>query len=196
VKTPTQNTDQAKRLLDQAGWAPGADGVRSKNGSPLVLTLILARPAEQQAAAKVLTNQLAAVGIGVKVVDPTPDTPFVRLNNATFDLFMASQVQDDANPCALCRFFSIRPGGQLSYASSVGGGPEADTLYDSTYTAPSDDTARRAAADIMNVVVAKRFTAVPLASLRTEWLISPRVRGFEPAALGGDQDWDSVWLTV
>jgi peptide/nickel transport system substrate-binding protein len=196
VKTPTQSTDQAKRLLDQAGWAPGADGVRAKNGTPLVLTLILARPPEQQAAAKVITNQLAAVGIGVKVVDPTPDTPFVRLNNASFDLFMASQVQDDANPCALCRFFSIRPGGQLSYASSVGGGPEADTLYDSTYTAPSDDTARRAAADIMNVVVAKRFTAVPLASLRTEWLISPRVRGFDPAALGGAQDWGSVWLTV
>ena len=48
----------------------------------------------------------------------------------------------------------------------------------------------------MNIVVSKRFTAVPLASVRTEWLVSPRVRGFEPAVLGGDQRWDSVWLTV
>ena len=101
-----------------------------------------------------------------------------------------------ANPCALCRFFSIRPGGQLAFASAAGGGAKADELYDRSYTSPSVDTARRAAADIMNVVVAERFTAVPLASVRTEWLASPRVRGFEPAALGGDQRWDTVWLTV
>ncbi len=196
VKAPNQNADAAKKLLDQAGWTAASDGVRAKGGKPLVLSLILARPSEQQQAAKTVQSQLAAVGIGVNVVDPTPDSPFTRVNNATFDLFMASQLQDDANPCALCRFFSIRPGGQLSYATSVGGGAEADDLYDRTYSSPSVDTARRAAADLMNIVVAKRFTAVPLASVRTEWLVSPRVRGFEPAALGGDQRWDSVWLTV
>ena len=196
VKPPVQNADQAKKLLDQAGWAPGGDGVRVKNGKPLVLSLILARPPEQQQAGEAVKSQLAAVGIGVQVVDPTPDTPFTRVNAGTFDLYMVSQLQDDANPCALCRFFTVRPGGQLAYASAAGGGAKADELYDRTYAFPSQDTARRAAADIMNVVIAERFTAVPLASLRTEWLASPRVRGFEPAALGGDQQWDSVWLTV
>lgn len=196
VKAPNQNADAAKRLLDQAGWTTSSDGVRAKGGKPLVLSLILARPIEQQQAAKAVQSQLAAVGIGVNVVDPAPDSPFTRINNASFDLFMASQPQDDGNPCALCRFFTIRPGGQLSYATSVGGGAEADDLYDRTYSSPSVDTARRAAADLMNIVVSKRFTAVPLASVRTEWLVSPRVRGFEPAALGGDQRWDSVWLTV
>jgi peptide/nickel transport system substrate-binding protein len=196
VKAPNQNVDQAKRLLDQDGWAPGGDGVRIKNGHQLVLSLILARPPEQTQAANVLKSQLAAVGIGLQVVDPTPDTPFTRVNAGTFDIYMASQPQDDGNPCALCRFFSVRPGGQLAFASAAGGGAKADDLYDRTYTSPSDDTARRAAADLMNVVVAERFTAVPLASLRTEWLVSPRVRGFEPAALGGAQEWDTVWLTV
>lgn len=196
VKAPSQDADQAKKLLDQAGWTVAADGVRAKNGKPLVLSLMLARPAEQQLAAKAVQSQLAAVGVGTTVIDPAPDSPFTRINNATFDLFMASQLQDDGNPCALCRFFSIRPGGQLSYAGSVGGGAEADDLYDRSYAAPSVDTARRVAADLMNVVVSKRFTAVPLASVRTEWLVSPRVRGFEPAALGGDQRWGTVWLTV
>lgn len=196
VKPPSQNTTQAGKLLDQAGWSQVGDGIRSKNGKALELTLILARAPEQQAAASVLKGQLAAVGIDVKVVDPTPDSPFTRVNNATFDLFMASQVQDDGNPCALCRFFSIRPGGQLSYAASVGGGAKADDLYDRTYTSPSIDTARRAAADIMNVVVTETFTAVPLASIKTEWLVSPRIRGFDAAALTGDQRWDTVWLTV
>ena len=196
VKGPNQNVDQAKHLLDQAGWAPGGDGVRTKNGRQLVLSLILARPGEQQQAANALKSQLATVGIGLQVLDPSPDTPFTRVNAGTFDIYMASQLQDDANPCALCRFFSVRPGGQLAFASASGGGAKADDLYDRSYSSPSEDTARRAAADLMNVVIAERFTAVPLASLRTEWLASPRVRGFEPAALGGDQRWDTVWLTV
>jgi hypothetical protein len=48
----------------------------------------------------------------------------------------------------------------------------------------------------MEVVTAERFTAISLASLRTEWLISPRVRGFEPAVLPGDQHWEAVFLTA
>ena len=134
--------------------------------------------------------------MGVEVVDPAPETPPVRVNNATFDLYLASQTQDDANPCALCRFFTIRPGGQLSFSSSVGGGPKVDDAYDRIFSSPSIDTARRTAADIMQVVTAERFTAISLASLRTEWLISPRVRGFDPAVLTGAQRWEGVFLTV
>jgi peptide/nickel transport system substrate-binding protein len=196
VRPPNQNLDEARRALDQAGWVAGPEGMRVKLGQPLSLTLMLARPAEQAKAAAEVKRQLAEIGIGVEVVDPAPESPFVRVNNSTFDIFMATQAQDDANPCSLCRFFSIRPGGTLSFAGSVGGGAKADDLYDRTYVSPSVDTARRAAADLINVVVAERFTAVPLASVRTVWLASPRVRGFEPAALGGDQRWNSVWLTV
>jgi peptide/nickel transport system substrate-binding protein len=196
VKTPPQNVEEAKRLLDAAGWARGGDGQRTKDGKPLSLSLILARPGEQQKAADALKAQLGQVGIGVQVVDPAPDLPGNRINTATFDLYMASQPQDDGNPCALCRFFTIRPGGNLAFAGSVGGGQKADDLYERLFVSPSPDTARRVAADMMNVVVSERFTAVPLASLRTEWLVSPRVRGFEPSALGGDQRWESVWLTV
>ncbi len=196
VKAPAANVEEARRLLDQAGWPRGGDGVRVKDGRPLTLSLILARTGEQQRAAEALKDQLGAVGIGVQVVDPAPDTPFTRVNSGSFDLFLASQAQDDGNPCALCRYFARTAGGQLAFASAVGGGQKTDDLYDRTYTSPSTDTVRRLAADIVNVVVAERFTAVPLASLRNEWLVSPRVRGFEAAALGGDQRWDSVWLTV
>lgn len=196
VRTPNQNLNESRRLLEQSGWGPGPDGVRVKQGRPLALTLILARPDEQQKAGETVKAQLAEVGIGVTVVDPAPESAFTRVNASTFDLYMASSVQDDGNPCALCRFFSIKPGGSLPFASSVGGGAKADELYDRSYTTASQDSARRIAAELMTVVVAERFTAVPLASLRTQWLISPRIRGFEPAALGGDQRWESVWLTV
>ena len=191
------NRNEAKRILDTAGWMPTlANGMRAKDGKPLVLNLLLSRPADQEKAAESIKGQLAEVGVGVQVQDPGTDTPFTKVNNATFDLFLDVRPQDDANPCALCRFFTLRHGGQLSFSASVGGGPKVDEAYDRIFSAPSIDTARRTAAEIMQVVTAERFTAVSLASLRTEWLISPRVRGFDPAVLPGAQRWEGVFLTV
>ena len=197
VKPLPTNVDEAKKALDAAGWAAsGPEGMRAKDGRPLVLNLLLSRPPDQEQAAAAIKTQLARAGIGMQIQDPGSDTPFTKVNNATFDLFLDVRPQDDANPCALCRFFTIRPGGQLSFSSSVGGGAKVDDLYDRLFSSPSIDTARRAAADIMQVVTAERFTAISLASLRTEWLVSPRVRGFEPAVLTGAQRWESVFLTV
>jgi len=191
------NRNEAKRLLDGAGWMPTlANGMRAKDGKPLVLSILLSRPADQTKAAEALKAQFAEVGVGLQVQDPGTDTPFTKVNNAQFDLFLDVRAQDDANPCALCRFFTIRPGGQLAFSASVGGGAKVDDAYDRIFSAPSIDTARRTAADIMHVVTAERFTAISLAALRTEWLISPRVRGFDPAVLAGDQRWESVFLTV
>lgn len=191
------NRTEAKKILDGAGYQPSLpNGMRAKDGRPLVLNLLLSRPSDQAKAGEALKAQLAEVGIGMQVQDPGTETPFTKVNNATFDLFLDVRAQDDANPCALCRFFTIRPGGQLSFSGSVGGGPKVDDAYDRIFASPSIDTARRTAADIMQVVTAERFTAVSIASLRTQWLISPRVRGFDPAVLTGDQRWDTVFLTV
>jgi peptide/nickel transport system substrate-binding protein len=191
------NRNEAKKLLDGAGFMPTLpNGMRAKDGTPMVLNLLLSRPSDQAKAGEAIRAELAEVGIAVQIQDPGPDTPFTKVNNATFDMFLDVRPQDDANPCALCRFFTIRPGGQLAYSGSVGGGPKVDDAYDRIFVSPSIDTARRTAADIMQVVTAERFTAVSIASLRTEWLISPRVRGFDPAVLAGDQRWEDVYLTV
>jgi peptide/nickel transport system substrate-binding protein len=197
IHPPPLNRNEAKKTLDGAGWMPTLpNGMRAKDGRPLVLRLLLSRPSDQAKAAEAIKSQLAEVGIGMEVQDPGTDLPTTKVNNATFDMYLDMRAQDDANPCALCRFFTIRPGGQLSFSASVGGGPKVDDAYDRIFASPSIDTARRTAADIMQVVTAERITAVSIASLRTEWLISPRVRGFDPAVLTGDQRWDGVFLTV
>jgi len=192
------NRNEAKRILDGAGWMPTLpNGMRAKDGNPLAVNLLLSRPADQAKAGDAIKTQLAEVGINVQIQDPGADTPFTKVNNGTFDLFLDVRPQDDANPCALCRFFTVKSGNQfLAYSSAAGGGAKADDAYDRVFSSPSIDTARRTAADIMQVVTAERFTAVAIASLRTEWLISPRVRGFDPAVLTGDQRWEGVFLTV
>ncbi len=191
------NPNEAKKTLDGAGWAATLpNGMRAKDGKPLSIKLLLSKPSDQTKAAETIKAELAAVGIDVAVQDPGADQPGTLINNASFDMYLDVRAQDDANPCALCRFFTIRPGGQLSFSGSVGGGPKVDDAYDRIFSAPSIDTARRTAADIMQVVTAEKITAISIAALRTEWLISPRVRGFDPAVLTGDQRWDGVYLTV
>lgn len=60
--------DRARELLDEAGWAPGADGIREKDGERLILTFNEALP--QPRSKEVVTliqEQLAEIGIGVEI---------------------------------------------------------------------------------------------------------------------------------
>lgn len=197
VSAPDRDVAAARGLLDDAGWRPGPDGVRRRDGDPLRLTLVLARPGELDAAAAALRTQLAEVGIAVEIADPGDAAAdrFGRVNTGTFDLFLDLRAQTDANPCALCRFFTIRPGGQLTISGTVGAGEQADALFEEAYAAPSTESARRWAADLLQVVVADAVVAVPLATLPHVWVLSPRVQGFEPSGVPGAQRWDDVWLT-
>lgn len=208
VRPASQDAEAAEALLEEAGWELGTDGVRERDGRRLELDVLLRRPTDGLPdAAAVIAGQLAAVGIATtSIVDqPFPDplasaalagdpTPLQRVNAGTFDLFVDLRTQDDANPCALCRFFSIRPGGELTVAGVVGGGDAADALYDQVHSAPSIDSARRLAADLMQVVVTDEVVALPLATLSNVWLLSSRVEGFQAAAIGGTQTWHSVFL--
>ncbi len=198
VKPLVRNVAEARKLLDQAGWAQGPDGVRTKEGRALTLSMLLSRPADQDRAVEVLRSQLAEAGIGLNVQD-APEGVFARVRQSAFDLFLDVRVQDDANPCALCRFFSVRGASDqasLAIAEAARGGAKADELISRVFEAPSVDTARRLAADMVNLVTTDRVTAVSIAVLRAEWLISPRVQSFEAAAFPGNQRWDKVWLSV
>lgn len=197
VRPPEHDPDRAAELLDEAGWLRGSDGVRLRDGQRLTLSLLLGRPDEQAGIAEVLAGQLGAVGIALERLDPGPEAfaAFGRVNQATFDLFVDTRAQEDANPCALCRFFSIRPGGQLTFSGAVGAGEAADKLFEEAHTVASAESAQRLAADLMRVVTADRVVAVPLATLPAVWLVSPRVQAFEPAALVGVEHWDQVRLS-
>jgi peptide/nickel transport system substrate-binding protein len=65
---PKYDPNQAKTLLTQAGWQPGAGGILAKNGTPLQFTLYSsATPATWNSSAQILQQQLKAVGIGMKI---------------------------------------------------------------------------------------------------------------------------------
>ena len=63
--------DKAAGLLDEAGWTPGTDGIREKDGAKLTLTLVSGIPPANlmQPLPEVIKGQLEKVGIGINLVE-------------------------------------------------------------------------------------------------------------------------------
>nr|WP_082511628.1 MULTISPECIES: TIGR04028 family ABC transporter substrate-binding protein [unclassified Devosia] len=61
--------DRAKALLDEAGWVPGADGIREKDGQKLELNIYESLPQPQnRATLQLLSQQWAQVGVKLNVL--------------------------------------------------------------------------------------------------------------------------------
>lgn len=65
---PEYDPDAAKKLLDEAGWKPGSDGVREKDGERLSITFneALPQPRSKEVITKV-QEQLGAIGVEVNL---------------------------------------------------------------------------------------------------------------------------------
>jgi peptide/nickel transport system substrate-binding protein len=87
------NPDRAKELLDQAGWAPGADGIREKGGRRFSVTFYTTQGnATRQATAEIIQQNLKDVGIEITLeFVPGPEVLFKEgaegiLDSRRFDL--------------------------------------------------------------------------------------------------------------
>jgi peptide/nickel transport system substrate-binding protein len=68
VKQYPYDPDQARALLDAAGWVPGSDGVREKNGQRLSFTCtVITGDQRNRGKAEVGQADLAAVGVEMKI---------------------------------------------------------------------------------------------------------------------------------
>ncbi len=69
---------EAGRLLDEAGWARDADGVRRRDGVPLECECVIQDDPVFQRVAKPLVEQLARVGVRLSLRRVLPFAPFYR----------------------------------------------------------------------------------------------------------------------
>lgn len=72
---PAFDADKAASGLDAAGWKPGSDGVRTKDGKPLALTLMYATTLGDSATAAAELVQKTWTDLGVKVTMKGVDSP-------------------------------------------------------------------------------------------------------------------------
>ncbi len=87
--------EQAKALLDEAGWVPGADGIREKDGQRLSLEITTTSGNKlRELAEQVIQEQLATIGIELKINNVPSSTLFGNwasggpLQRGNFDICM------------------------------------------------------------------------------------------------------------
>ena len=90
---PAYNSDEAKQLLEEAGWHAGSDGIRSKEGQPLRLRLVYVKDTDYEVVIANLAKQWRAIGIDVAtqpvdVNDPAQNFASSVLQPREFDVLV------------------------------------------------------------------------------------------------------------
>jgi len=173
------DTAGAATLLDEAGWATGADGKRMKDGSPLTLT-VLAYPQRPDLVAMlpVVKAQLAPLGISVetKIVENANEVAA----SGDYDVFLWAQHTAPSGDPAFFLNSTFRTGAGLNFTGYAS--PDFDAILDGF--AQESDPAKRA--EIAARAQQKLFEDAPVS-----FLISPVWHVGLSEALSGYEPWGS-----
>lgn len=160
----------AARILDEAGWTPGPDGIRAKNGAPLDLKIILATNfGPNKSVLELIQQQLKKSGIGATLrILSIPDYQLAQ-KSGDYDLAWGNGTR--ADPDILRSAFSDK----LLNLSHIQD-PQLQTLLDDQASAA--DPAQRAAfvADAQRRVLEQAYQ-IPVFEMTSVYALSPKVHG-------------------
>ncbi|MFY8041763.1 MAG: ABC transporter substrate-binding protein [Rhodoferax sp.] len=121
------NPDQAKKLLDDAGWKVASGGIRAKGGTPLTVKLWTQNGTQFKRVTEVVQAQLKAIGVNAEITvqDPASINAMYKANGGK-DHQLAVRTYDYTNADILDWFFS---GKRLGYPNiSMWNDPKAEAL--------------------------------------------------------------------
>jgi len=170
----------AAKLLDDAGWRKGSDGIRVKDGRPLSLTLVswptIDRSVLEFAQAKWREN-----GIDVKLVN-SPDFPSYQqfINNSfEFDLDAELPNQNDANPIFLPAL-RVYTKATAKSAPLFAPGGEADRVIEQGLSATDPKGVQENAAEAMRLLIDDEAAVIPIAGYFRIYAMKDKIQGFVP----------------
>ena len=178
--------ERAAELLDEAGWKPGADGIREKDGERLVLTFNEALP--QPRSKEVVTliqEQLAEIGIGVEIfpgdqvaqdeAQRSLDTIQVfhsMVGRADFDVLKSQLYSGNRNALV-----------NLDPETDELFDPRLDELLAKIASVPTVEE-REAASEAAQQYIADQAYVLPLFEEPQVFGLQSRVQGFETESIG------------
>lgn len=184
--------EAAAELLDGAGWTPGPDGIRVKDGQPLELDIVFSRL--DLTTVEFVQAQLAEVGIKGNILQLEPGAYRESIEAGTYDIDLSGPNQNDANPAFLLslRWYSKS---SVENAQIISPGPdtEFERLIDESQEATDPDELQRLAAEAMHELVDNEVGVAPLAGVGRIYAMKDTVQGFEPHPSGTNQRWSSVF---
>lgn len=196
VKGSMYDPEEAKRILDEAGWLDSNnDGIREKAGRKLSLSLIVGYPTPEihRPMPEIIQALLADIGIELRI-ETTPDTASyeARLVEGTGDLWAEIGNQNDANPCFLPNglFYSQSP--WEGYPTLFAPGEAFDVFMENCKSAVTTDEVTEAAAKAMQLIIDEEHIVIPIAGIYRIWGHSDAVLGFSAHPSGVNQRWNLV----
>lgn len=184
----------AGRLLDEAGWTRQGDGIRTRDGRPLTLSIIYQRV--PLTVAEFVQSQLRAVGIDGRIQQLDPGAYSEATRSGNYDLDISQPSQNDANPAFLLalRWYPKATGANATIISP-GPGTVYDGLIEQTLTATDPQQLRRVAAQAMHELVDVEVGGIPLSGNYRIFAVRDNVEGVELHPSGTNQRWSTAYLT-
>ncbi|MER6158223.1 ABC transporter substrate-binding protein [Streptomyces sp. NPDC001868] len=168
----THNAAKAKSLLDSAGWRTGGDGIRTKNGDELRLTVSwFANAATNQPALELIQQQLKAVGIDIVLKERQISQFAPTLQSGDFDAVWGNVTR--ADPDILRSSYSTKLANFYHLPASP-----LDSLL--TRQAATTDAAERARlVEQAQRLIVRNAYVVPVVELQTQLGVAKKVHGLD-----------------
>ncbi|MGX1694433.1 ABC transporter family substrate-binding protein [Microbacterium keratanolyticum] len=155
------DVEGSKKLLEEAGWTEGEDGVREKDGEKLAVTYpIFSDDPVQEALAKALQQQLKAVGFDVTIDKRSPQDFSTDYTSKNWDIFSLRFTSSDPFGAAwFCQLYCSDSGLNLSAT----GTPEIDArIHDELETISDPEKQTAAAMKLEAEIFAETWGIIPM----------------------------------
>lgn len=190
---------KARSMLDAAGWRPGADGIREKDGRKLSLQLISGFGGAEihKPIPTFIQSQLKDIGIGIDIVERPDSASYQSLiDSGDGDLYLERGSQNDANAGFLpvLLFYTGGSGASAQYTKLFAPGERFDQIIGPSLTEPDPEKMRSIVADAMHQIIDVQHVVIPLAGLFQIYGMKPNVQGFTAHPSFISLRWDGVSL--
>ena len=182
------NLDQAKGLVADVGWKPGADGILEKNGKKMSFSLVVQAESQNQQLGAVIQAQLKELGMDVKVDAFDRGTYFSKLSDADALLFFYLWPVPIDVVSLFVNSKSI-PAPNWAHAT-------VQSIDDAiaTWQSAPDEAGLKKAAATFQVEVAKNLPIIPLVNRNNIWVSRKAVHGWLPHQWNLYPYYNDVWL--
>ena len=160
----------AARLLDDAGWRPGADGIRERDGERLELELVYSATERYGSVYELVAQQLAGVGIALRLSPLDDATNNARQSAGDYDL--VSWAVTRADPSVLASVYPVQSANPQRRTT-----PDELDAQVAAISSTLDDARRAAAVDAAVGTIIGAGHGVPLFEQAASLGIAPGVDG-------------------
>ena len=191
VAAVPRDVKRAEKLLEEAGWKVGPDGIRTK-GEQRLKVILLGQQEVPEAALTVIQSNLKDAGIETEI----KKTPDVATRNALynqgkgdFDLDLEPPNQNDGNPAFLP---VLRMSNKVPTNVQFAPGGEFEAQVDKAIAAKTRDEVQQASAEMMKFLMNREYIVVGLAGAFRIYGMAKNVDFEDPHPSFTNQTWFSL----